>query len=145
MNMYSESPANWVVSHTYKYVKTAYDILSIQAFKRYMAPNQLQMREGIWHCMKYARNVLTNFWGWGQEDNNQVSEQVTWPGSPAHLAFEEMYGSTSTADNNQWQYVNGWQWMAMTMNLFSNLNLHSFTIYILYINNYSFVQIGGPM
>ena len=34
---------------------------------------------------------------------------------------------------------------ALTMNLFSNLHLHIFTIYILYINNYSFVQIGGPM
>ena len=33
----------------------------------------------------------------------------------------------------------------MTMNLFSDLHLPIFTIYIVYINNYSFVQIGGPM
>ena len=35
--------------------------------------------------------------------------------------------------------------MTMTVNLFSNLHLHIFTIYILYINTYSFAQIGGPM
>jgi len=39
----------------------------------------------------------------------------------------------------------GLQFMTMTMNLFSNLHLYIFTIYISYINNYSFVQIGGPM
>ena len=53
----------------------------------------------VWNVQE-SRYASTDFWGWGQADDNQGSEQVMLVGSTPQLAFEEMCGSTSTADKS---------------------------------------------